>query len=185
MAQQRKWNSPTDTGTYASWRAMRGRCLNPSNAGFEHYGARGIKICDEWVNDFDQFYADMGDRPAGHTLERKDNTAEYSAANCKWATRAEQVDNRKTTVFVTHDGETRTLSAWAKHLGVPYYMLWNRIQCHGMDPAKALTAERFKPKTWLHGSLRGYTKGCRCEQCKAARSNYYRLRKASSDVSKT
>ncbi len=169
----KKWASPTDTGTYSSWLAMRGRCLNPNNQDFHRYGGKGIGICAEWRDDFDRFYADMGDRPASHTLDRENGALGYTPENCRWATRAEQVKNRAYTVTVTHNGETKTLVEWAEHLGVPYYTLWNRIRSQGMDPARALTSERFVAKQWQHGSLSGYTGGCRCGACKAARAEWY------------
>jgi hypothetical protein len=152
---------------------MRGRCLNPKNRAFREYGAKGISICQQWVDDFDQFYADMGDRPAAHTLERERNELGYSPDNCRWATRAEQVKNRGYTASITHAGHTRTLGEWADHLGVPYYTLWNRIRSQGMSPEKALTAERLVAKQWTHGSLTGYAKGCRCNACTAKRAEWY------------
>lgn len=169
----KKWASPTDTGTYSSWLAMRGRCLNPNNQNFRQYGGNGIGICAQWEDDFDRFYADMGDRPASHTLERIDGALGYTPENCRWATRAEQVKNRAYTITVTHSGETKTLAEWAKSLSVPYYTLWNRIRSQGMDPEKALTAERFVAKRWEHGSLTGYASGCRCDACKSARAAWY------------
>lgn len=169
----RKWVSPTDTGTYSSWLAMRGRCLNPNNQDFHRYGGKGVSICAEWKDDFDRFYADMGNRPAGQTLDRIDGDLGYTPANCRWATRTEQVKNRAYTVKVAHNGETKTLTEWAAHLNVPYYTLWNRIRSQGMDPEKALTAERFVAKQWGHGSLTGYAAGCRCGVCKAARAAWY------------
>lgn len=103
----RKWVSPTDTGTYSSWLAMRGRCLNPNNQDFHRYGGKGVSICAEWKDDFDRFYADMGNRPAGQTLDRIDGDLGYTPANCRWATRTEQVKNRAYTVKVAHNGETK------------------------------------------------------------------------------
>lgn len=132
----KKWASPTDTGTYSSWLAMRGRCLNPNNQNFRQYGGNGIGICAQWEDDFDRFYADMGDRPASHTLERINGALGYTPENCRWATRAEQVKNRVYTITVTHSGETKTLAEWAKSLDVPYYTLWNRIRSQGMSPEK-------------------------------------------------
>jgi len=83
------------TPTYQSWRCMRDRCLYSGNIRYQHYGGRGIKICDRW-NDFRNFLEDMGDRPEGLTLDRFPNKdGDYTPDNCRWATDSEQMKNRR------------------------------------------------------------------------------------------
>ena len=80
--------------TYMIWGSMKQRVLNPKNKAFDRYGGRGIGIAEDWLR-FENFLADMGEKPKGLSLERKDNDGDYCKSNCKWATTAEQNKNRR------------------------------------------------------------------------------------------
>jgi hypothetical protein len=82
------------TSTYNSWSGMLQRCLNPNNTRFRYYGGRGITVCQRWLI-FENFLADMGERPAGLSIDRKDNDGNYELGNCRWATQSQQVANRR------------------------------------------------------------------------------------------
>ena len=81
--------------TYRSWKSMKWRCANTAPKDWKHYGARGIAVCPRWASSFEAFLADMGERPAGKTLDRIDNDKGYEPGNCRWATASEQRRNRR------------------------------------------------------------------------------------------
>jgi hypothetical protein len=83
------------TPTYASYRDMLTRCYNSKCRNYPYYGGRGIKVCERWHKSFVNFLDDMGEMPAGLTLERKNNNSGYSKENCKWASHAEQIANQR------------------------------------------------------------------------------------------
>ncbi|MGJ0429606.1 hypothetical protein [Methylobacter sp.] len=80
---------------YRTWDGAKRRCTNPTNKDYKNYGGRGIKMCDRWVNSFENFYKDMGDKPSGFQLDRINNDGDYSPENCKWSTPKENSNNRR------------------------------------------------------------------------------------------
>lgn len=85
----------TEHPLYHTYNDMVRRCSSPNHARFADYGGRGITVCDRWREDFWNFVADMGERPAGRSLDRTDNDRGYSPENCRWATAQEQRANRR------------------------------------------------------------------------------------------
>lgn len=83
------------TSEYRTWSHMKGRCYTPTDAKFQHYGGRGITVCERWLNSFENFLSDMGERPPGLTLDRIDTNGNYEPGNCRWATPLVQSRNRR------------------------------------------------------------------------------------------
>jgi hypothetical protein len=116
-AANRRTHGLSGSADYARWRTMIQRCTDPSSDQFKRYGGRGITVCARW-RDFAAFYGDMGPAPAGHTLDRIDNSKGYEPGNCRWATPSEQANNRRSNHLVEFRGETRTLTEWARQCGI-------------------------------------------------------------------
>ncbi len=97
---------------YEAWGNMRQRCLNKKHKSFCYYGGRGIKVCKRW-HKFENFYRDMGERPVGLELDRTDNYGDYRPSNCRWASRVEQVRNRRCASKITHHSKTGSVLQWS------------------------------------------------------------------------
>lgn len=115
------------TPTYSTWSAMRARCSNPRNRAWKYYGGRGIKVCERW-DTFENFLADMGEKPPGLTIDRRDNNQNYEPGNCRWATQKEQGRNSRHNRVIRHNGETRCLSEWGEVTGIKRATIWGRMR---------------------------------------------------------
>jgi len=115
-----------NTPTYFSWQNMLTRCTNPNYKQWNDYGGRGITVCERWRT-FENFLADMGEKPDDSSIDRKDNDGNYEPGNCQWVTRAEQSMNKRTTI--TWGG--KTVAQWAADLGVNYYTIQRRLKKFG------------------------------------------------------
>jgi hypothetical protein len=127
-------NSPT----YRTWRSMRKRCLDKAHLHYDRYGGAGVTICERW-DSFENFLADMGERPEGKTLDRypvKDGN--YEPGNCRWATKREQALNRKSTVWIEIDGQRKCIKEWAAIYGINKQVVGTRLRL-GWEPVRALT----------------------------------------------
>lgn len=151
---------------YATWRGMRVRCLGKSSKFYQDYGGRGITIDPSWES-FDQFVLDMGDRPPGASLERKNNDLGYSKENCIWATKQEQARNRRSSRILTFGGKTQTMIAWAEELGITYMALYLRIYRRDMPLNVALSAPKL-PRPTRKGEANNKSK-LTAENVRAAR----------------
>jgi hypothetical protein len=123
---------------YQVWRNMLSRCSDVRNKSYSNYGGRGIKVCDRWLESFENFLEDMGNCPLGMFLDRRDNEGEYTPENCRWVTREEQNNNTRRNVWRTYQGETKTISQWARLYNLPMKTLWARLKRFGWSMRRAL-----------------------------------------------
>lgn len=128
---------------YKIWVGMIQRCHNPKAIGWQHYGGRGIVVCQRWRDSFVAFTEDMGPRPERMQIERIDNNGAYAPDNCRWATRTEQMLNMRRNHLLTHNGETHPLTVWAEITGIPRNRIDVRLR-DGWTVEKALSM----PKQW-------------------------------------
>ena len=130
---------------YRRYNHMRRRCYNEKDQNYKNYGGRGIKICDEWLNDFETFYkwALENGYKKELTIDRIDVNGNYEPSNCRWITMKEQQRNRRTNVRITFNGVTKTQVEWAEELGITGSTIRDRIN-KGLPLEKVLTSERLK-----------------------------------------
>ena len=127
---------------------MLARCYDPKHRAYKWYGARGIRVCKRWRDSFAAFLSDMGKKPKGMTLERRDNDGPYSPANCRWATWSDQQRNRRSNRIVLFRGKKMPLICAAELAGLPYKTVHARLT-HGWPLNDALS----KPVYSNEGSL--------------------------------
>lgn len=124
---------------YAVWCGMIKRCFNEKDSNYPIYGARGIKVCDEWLK-FENFFNDMGNRPEGMSIDRIDVNGDYNKSNCKWSTRKEQARNTRTNRFIEFNGDNKCLMEWSEVTGISVGTIWYRLNS-GWTIEKTLTTE--------------------------------------------
>lgn len=116
-----------NTVEYKTWVMLKQRCTNPNSDSYIHYGLRGVKVCRRWENSFENFFADMGKRPAGCSLDRRDTNGNYTKKNCRWASRLEQENNKRNNRTISVDGSRMTIAEAARHFKINYQTLYHRI----------------------------------------------------------
>lgn len=122
------------TREYSIWCNMIQRCTNKNREYYPYYGGRNISVCHRWEK-FENFLLDMGKCPKGKTLDRIDSNKDYSVKNCRWATRQQQANNRRSNKWVTYDSKTLTVAQWARELKLNENTLYGRLR-RGIAPPK-------------------------------------------------
>lgn len=128
---------------YRCWISMTRRCRNKNATGYRLWGGRGVSVCDRWLgpDGFANFLADMGEPPtSSHSIDRHPNkNGNYELGNCRWATSTEQNNNTRRNRNITHNGVTKTLTEWARHVGIRPRLLQARLARLGWSVERSLT----------------------------------------------
>lgn len=112
--------------TYSSWSALKKRCNTSSTTGFHNWGGRGIRVCERW-NKFENFLADMGERPDGTSIDRIDNDGDYCLENCRWADKKTQSRNKSTNRVISIQGAEKCTQEWSDISGVSACTIRRRL----------------------------------------------------------
>jgi hypothetical protein len=124
---------------YRRWQHIVQRCINPNDRDYPRYGAKGVEVCDRW-RDFNLFLQDMGLPPdRTYSIDRIDVTGNYEPSNCRWATPRQQANNRRTTRYLTIDGETKPLSEWCELYQIGSKTVLYRLKHKNMSHKEAVT----------------------------------------------
>ena len=136
-----KTHGMKDSSEYSSWIAMKGRCLNKNHKDYVNYGGKGITICQEWIDSFEEFYKYIGKKQKGQSIDRIDNTNGYEPGNVRWANNSQQQRNKQNSLWVLWNDQKTHIMDIAKELGISKgaaHLRWKRGKLYG---ARAITTD--------------------------------------------
>ncbi len=140
----------TKSREYACWQNIKARCYFKKHKSYPQYGGSGVKVCDRWINSFENFIHDMGKKPSKtHSIERINNKGDYEPSNCRWATRSEQDRNKSTNKYLEYKGLKLIESDWAKRLGISRCTLRDRLKIYKDFPDIVFFKGRLNAKAKL------------------------------------
>lgn len=147
MNERRRKHGMWGSKEYWAWALAKNRCTNSKNKGYRNYGGRGIRMSEDWSNSFDAFLRDMGECPAGLSLDRINNDGNYEKGNCRWATTKQQMRNTRVTAQISHDGKILSFAEWAELTGIPVNTLRSRYHL-GKRPPELFSPvnSKYSPK---------------------------------------
>ena len=139
----------TNTRLFRIWGGMRDRCNHSKHKDYPNYGERGIIVCDEWNNNFMNFYewAMANGYRDDLSIDRIDVNGNYEPSNCRWATPKQQANNTRINAYYTYNGRTQSLKMWSEELGVRYSMVLHRHQAHPDWTFEQIFSPAFEEKT--------------------------------------
>lgn len=144
------WSGMRATPEYSAWQSMKQRCSNPNDIEYRNYGGRGIAVCERWLGSFENFLADMGNRPSPqHSMDRVDVDGNYTPENCRWADTKTQAFNRRNNQKVVIDGQEMLLAHAVDRAGVvPVKLVRSRLS-KGWPLEAAITTPRVAARDRL------------------------------------
>lgn len=115
---------------YSKWQNMIRRCYDTNNQMYQRYGARGIRVCDEWLTSFEKYFewANKTGFKKGLSIDRIDVNGNYEPLNCRWATNFEQANNKENTKKIFYMGKEKTMAEWSRELNIKYDLLKYKIR---------------------------------------------------------
>lgn len=133
IGERTKTHGQSHTRLHNIWLDIKKRCNSVTNQAYERYGGRGIQVCKEWMEDYMNFYnwAVSHGYNENLSIDRIDNNGNYEPNNCRWTTKKQQANNRRTNVYITKDGITKTLAEWSDILQENYFKLYSRYRKYG------------------------------------------------------
>ena len=139
----KKWNSVDEIRLSKILDGMKQRCCNPTSPSYRNYGARGICVCDEWLNDPKAFvdWSLANGYKVGLSIDRINNDGPYAPWNCRWVNQQIQANNTRVNVYLTVNGEVKTLKDWARRTHVSYKFLWRRFHRDGQERTEELLSK--------------------------------------------
>lgn len=127
------------TKEYKTWCSMKRRCLVPKERSYKDYGGRGITVCKNWKDSFENFFKDMGYAPSPeYSIDRIDVNGNYEPSNCRWATDKQQRRNKRNNFNITYNNETHCLAEWCEILNLKDKIVRNRLTKHKWSIERAL-----------------------------------------------
>ena len=148
--QSRYRHNMVNSSEYQSWCALRVRCYNKKSDHYKDYGGRGIKVCDSWLESFNNFFDDMGYKPnRRYSIDRINNDGDYTPSNCRWAKKKIQARNKRNNHILSYNGESHPITEWEEKLGFKQGTVKSRIY-YGWDIERALTEPVRKTKRWYN-----------------------------------
>lgn len=136
------WIDKDRKRAFQTWADMKQRCYNKNSSQYKNYGARGIKVCDRWINSFENFLLDMGVKEDGMSIDRIDVNGNYEPSNCRWANKYEQQRNRRNNRVLTFNGISMTAREWSKELGIHEATISTRV-LSGYPIEMVLSKDKF------------------------------------------
>lgn len=160
MSRWIKGKSFYDKPWYSSYRSMMSRCYRDNDVNYNRYGGRGITVCKGW-HDIENFekWVEQSNYEKGLTLDRIDVNGNYEPSNCRWATKAEQANNRRDTIYLEYNGEIHTISEWSEITGICKSTLRNR-RLRGWSAERVLTAPVTHGNQYIFYKAEREAKGC-------------------------